>query len=59
MVNEDGETCGHYRKSHLYYTDKTWAQEGNGFFEGTIPGLGKVAVGICKCIKGAYSPTSY
>ncbi|KAI5924155.1 carbon-nitrogen hydrolase [Camillea tinctor] len=47
VVNEDGDTCGHYRKSHLYYTDETWALEGTGFFKRQIPGLGKVAMGIC------------
>ncbi|KAI2643340.1 carbon-nitrogen hydrolase [Xylaria nigripes] len=47
MVNEDGDTCGHYRKSHLYYTDESWAFEGSGFFSGTINGIGKVAMGIC------------
>ncbi|KAH9909628.1 carbon-nitrogen hydrolase [Xylariomycetidae sp. FL2044] len=47
IVNEDGDTRGHYRKSHLYYTDETWALEGPGFFKGHLPGLGKVAMGIC------------
>lgn len=49
IVNEDGETVANYRKCHLYYTDETWALEGqDGFFEGYIPGLGYAALGICK-----------
>jgi len=47
VVNSDGDTWGHYRKSHLYYTDETWALEGSGFFKGHIPGLGMLAMGIC------------
>ncbi|KAI1075621.1 carbon-nitrogen hydrolase [Whalleya microplaca] len=48
VVNEDGETIANYRKSHLYYTDETWALEGNsGFYQGDIPGIGRTAMGIC------------
>ncbi|KAM7196518.1 Carbon-nitrogen hydrolase [Naviculisporaceae sp. PSN 640] len=47
MVNGDGETVGNYRKSFLYYTDATWAQEGGGFFSGEFEDFGKVAAGIC------------
>ncbi|ORY71510.1 carbon-nitrogen hydrolase [Pseudomassariella vexata] len=48
LVNEDGETIGNYRKSHLYYTDETWALEGSdGFYSGHIPGVGNVSMGIC------------
>ncbi|KAK3359817.1 carbon-nitrogen hydrolase, partial [Lasiosphaeria hispida] len=48
IVNGDGETIGNYRKSFLYHTDETWALEGKeGFFEGNLPGLGNVALGIC------------
>ncbi|KAK3327349.1 carbon-nitrogen hydrolase, partial [Cercophora scortea] len=48
MVNGDGDTIANYRKSFLYYTDETWALEGReGFFQGDIPGLGNVAMGIC------------
>ncbi|KAI1214735.1 carbon-nitrogen hydrolase [Annulohypoxylon truncatum] len=48
MVNQDGDTIGHYRKTHLYYTDETWALEGSGFFRGRLPGIkGNVAMGIC------------
>lgn len=38
-----------YRKSFLYYTDETWAEEGKeGFFAGNVEGLGSVAMGICQ-----------
>ncbi|KAL1839576.1 hypothetical protein VTJ49DRAFT_1397 [Mycothermus thermophilus] len=47
MVDSCGEMLAHYRKSFLYYTDETWAQEGQGFYGGEIPNLGKVAIGIC------------
>ncbi|KAM0275778.1 hypothetical protein ACHAQH_007401 [Verticillium albo-atrum] len=48
IVNGDGETVANYRKSFLYYTDETWALEGDtGFFEGYIPGLGHTSMGIC------------
>ncbi|KAI1415387.1 carbon-nitrogen hydrolase [Hypoxylon sp. FL1857] len=48
IVNQDGDTIGHYRKTHLYYTDETWALEGPGFFKGQLPGInGNVAMGIC------------
>ncbi|KDN63064.1 putative N-terminal amidase [Colletotrichum sublineola] len=48
VVNEDGETIANYRKSHLYYTDETWALEGEeGFYRGHIPGLGRTSIGIC------------
>ncbi|KXJ93364.1 carbon-nitrogen hydrolase, partial [Microdochium bolleyi] len=47
IVNNDGDTWGHYRKTHLYYTDETWALEGPGFYKGHLPGVGKIAMGIC------------
>ncbi|KAF4983948.1 hypothetical protein FDECE_17187 [Fusarium decemcellulare] len=48
VVNADGETIANYRKSFLYYTDESWALEGNGgFFDGCIPGLGNTSIGIC------------
>lgn len=47
-VSAEGETIANYRKSFLYYTDETWALEGDGFFHGPIEGLGNVAMGICK-----------
>jgi len=37
-----------YRKSFLYTTDESWAEEGRGFYAGDIPGgAGKMAMGIC------------
>jgi predicted amidohydrolase len=52
VVNEEGETIANYRKSHLYYTDETWALEGpSGFFRGKLPRLGQTAIGICMDIK--------
>ncbi|KAK4086182.1 hypothetical protein Purlil1_9494 [Purpureocillium lilacinum] len=48
VVNGDGETIANYRKSFLYYTDETWALEGNrGFYDGFLPGLGNTSIGIC------------
>ncbi|ETS79774.1 hypothetical protein PFICI_09627 [Pestalotiopsis fici W106-1] len=48
MVNKDGDAWALYRKSHLYYTDETWALEGpEGFWKGYLPGIGKLAMGIC------------
>ncbi|KAL7818703.1 hypothetical protein V8C44DRAFT_174713 [Trichoderma aethiopicum] len=46
VVNGDGETIANYRKSFLYYTDESWALEGNrGFYDGYIPGLGNTSIG--------------
>jgi protein N-terminal amidase len=57
VVNADGEIIGNYRKTHLYYTDETWALEGpTGFFAGRLPGLPRTAMGICMDIKYAHSP---
>ncbi|KAI1847139.1 hypothetical protein JX266_006679 [Neoarthrinium moseri] len=48
VVNQEGETIANYRKSHLYYTDETWALEGpSGFHKGFVPGIGRIAMGIC------------
>ncbi|RYP61359.1 hypothetical protein DL770_009807 [Monosporascus sp. CRB-9-2] len=48
VVNSDGETIANYRKTHLYYTDETWALENpNGFYRGYLPGVGRTAMGIC------------
>ena len=55
FVNHLGDVVAHYRKSFLYYTDETWAQEGKDhFWAGVLPlGSGnramqtKAAVGIC------------
>lgn len=51
LVNGDGETVANYRKSFLYYTDESWALEGNGFYGGWIPGFGNTAMGICESPK--------
>lgn len=49
VVNSEGETIANYRKSFLYYTDESWALEGDeGFFEGYITGLGNTSIGICE-----------
>jgi protein N-terminal amidase len=47
-VSPTGEVLAHYRKHFLYYTDETWASEGDSrFFTGTIGSLGNVSHGIC------------
>lgn len=52
FVNATGDVVAHYRKSFLYYTDETWAQEGSGFYAGVLP-IGskgqqvKAVAGIC------------
>jgi len=48
-ISPTGEILATYRKSFLYYTDESWAQEGKpGFYYGDLGGsLGKVAHGIC------------
>ena len=47
-VTPDSRILKNYRKSFLYYTDETWASEGDeGFFAGKLDGLGTVALGIC------------
>lgn len=48
VVNGEGETVANYRKSFLYYTDDTWANEGQGFYGGKMGKLGQVAMGICR-----------
>jgi hypothetical protein len=48
LVSPAGEVLANYRKSHLYYTDETWAHEGkDGFFVGDTSGLGRITMGIC------------
>ncbi|KAK8112709.1 amino-terminal amidase [Apiospora sp. TS-2023a] len=48
VVNEEGDTVANYRKTHLYYTDETWALEGpSHFYKGHFPGIGNTAMGIC------------
>lgn len=45
-----------YRKTFLYHIDEKWALEGpDGFFDGAIPGLGNVVMGICKWLIGLKS----
>lgn len=51
VMDSEGEIIGNYRKSHLYYTDETWAQEGTGFMSTHLPKLGKTALGICMDLK--------
>lgn len=52
VVNGEGETVANYRKTHLYYTDETWALEGPaGFFDGWLERLGQTAIGICMDLK--------
>ena len=48
-VAPTGQVVAHYRKRHLYYTDETWASEGDGetFYADTMEHLGPVAMGIC------------
>jgi protein N-terminal amidase len=47
VVDKAGQNVAHYRKSFLYYTDATWAREGQGFYAGKLGTLGQVAMGIC------------
>jgi protein N-terminal amidase len=48
FVSPQGEILANYRKHHLYYVDEEWALEGeDGFWTGDVPGLGRVALGIC------------
>lgn len=51
FIGKEGEVLANYRKSFLYYTDETWALEGDGFYEGKMGNFGKVAMGICMDIK--------
>lgn len=51
VINSDGDDIGNYQKSHLYYTDESWALEGHGFFSEPLGDLGKTAIGICMDIK--------
>ena len=55
VVNGEGETVANYRKTHLYYTDETWALEGpSGFYGRRLEGLGRTAIGICMDLKYVY-----
>jgi protein N-terminal amidase len=50
-VSPKGDVLINYRKLFLYYTDETWASEGEnspkGFYAGDIEGIGSVSMGIC------------
>lgn len=56
-VGPSGTILAHCRKSFLYYTDETWASEGeigdiptggkSGFLSTQIDGIGTVSMGIC------------
>ncbi|KAM0705326.1 hypothetical protein Q7P35_008116 [Cladosporium inversicolor] len=47
-VSPTGDILANYRKSFLYYTDESWAAEGDtGFFCESLGSLGKVSLGIC------------
>ncbi|KAI0304305.1 carbon-nitrogen hydrolase [Multifurca ochricompacta] len=48
VYGPDGIQVGHYRKSHLFYMDKTWAKPGPGFVTFHLPPpLNTVTLGIC------------
>lgn len=52
IMDGDGDIIGNYQKSHLYYTDETWALEGiGGFYADHLPILGRTAMGICMDLK--------
>ncbi|GAB7347856.1 hypothetical protein MBLNU459_g5387t1 [Dothideomycetes sp. NU459] len=47
-VSPTGEVLATYRKTFLYYTDDTWASEGDaGFFHGALGSVGQACMGIC------------
>ncbi|KAI4813376.1 carbon-nitrogen hydrolase, partial [Aureobasidium sp. EXF-8845] len=47
-ISPDGTVAASYRKTFLYYTDETWASEGDtGFYNGTLGSLGQTCMGIC------------
>lgn len=47
-VSPTGEIIATYRKTFLYYTDETWALEGDtGFYNGILGRLGQACMGIC------------
>ncbi|KAK6006012.1 hypothetical protein QM012_006422 [Aureobasidium pullulans] len=47
-ISPDGTIAASYRKTFLYYTDETWASEGDsGFYNGTLGALGQACMGIC------------
>ena len=47
-ISPTGQVVASYRKTFLYYTDETWAFEGDsGFFNGQLGSLGQACMGIC------------
>lgn len=47
-MSPTGNILATYRKTFLYYTDETWASEGDtGFFNGALGSLGQACMGIC------------
>ncbi|KAH0008518.1 carbon-nitrogen hydrolase, partial [Aureobasidium melanogenum] len=47
-ISPDGTVAASYRKTFLYYTDETWASEGDtGFYNGTLGSIGQACMGIC------------
>lgn len=48
VYGPDGARVGHYRKSQLFYMDKTWAKPGTGFATFHLPPpLNTVTLAIC------------
>ena len=51
MVDRKGEFALNVRKTHLFFNDKLWCEEGEGFKSITIENLKgdkfKCAIGIC------------
>lgn len=43
FVSPSGEVLAHYRKTFLYYTDETWASEGQGFLTVDLPMVGQTS----------------
>ena len=59
-VSPEGNIVATYRKSFLYYTDETWASEGDkGFFHGDLGSLGPACMGICMDINPYRFQTSW
>lgn len=61
LVSPKGNVLVNYRKSFLFDTDETWAEEGReGFFAGEMPdGLGRLAMGICKFPRSSPTKNEY
>lgn len=59
-ISPDGKVIGHYRKSFLYYTDETWANEGPGFRSSTVTlGPGSRAVKCTNAICMDINPKGF